>query len=69
MEVFSKKEYEFTNNIAEVVFKGGNLLKYLHQNCPGYKNYFTQLEADNMQRYIENYWSKESLGFHLNPLF
>lgn len=67
--VFSKKEYEFTNNIAQAVFKGDNLLKYLHENCPGYKNYFTQHEADNMQRYIENYWSKESLGFHLNPVF
>lgn len=67
--VMSRKEYEFTNGIASVVFNNGNLLSYLHEKCPGYKNYFTQHEADNMQRYIENYWSEESLGFHLNPVF
>lgn len=67
--ILSRKEYIFSNKIAQTVFNKGNLLKHLLDNCPGYVNFFTQAEADNMQRYIENYWSDESLGLHLNPCY
>ncbi|MBN2545318.1 MAG: MBL fold metallo-hydrolase [Spirochaetes bacterium] len=67
--ILSKNEYMFANSIAKTVFNKGNLLKFLLDNCPGYKNFFTQETADNMQRYIENYWSDESLGLHFNHYF
>ncbi len=67
--VISKKDYEFSKGIADTVFNGKNLLKYLHENCPGYLNTFGEFEAENMKRYINENWSFEKLGLDLNPVF
>ena len=67
--ILSRKDYEFSRNIANVVFEGKNLLSYLHENCPGYKKTFDQFNANNMQSYIEKYWSDEAIGINLNPKY
>lgn len=67
--VLSKMDYEFGKNIADAVFDGKDLLKYLYKHCPGYKTSFTQFEADNMKKIILDCWSEENIGINLNPLF
>lgn len=67
--VMSKREYQFGTGIAEIAFKNGDLLAYLHEKCPGYKKTFDQFEADNMKRYLLESWSDENLGLKLNPKF
>jgi glyoxylase-like metal-dependent hydrolase (beta-lactamase superfamily II) len=67
--VLSRNDYEFGKKIADVVFNKGNLLKYLHENCPGYIKTFGDFEAENMKRYINDNWSDEKLGLTLDPLF
>ena len=37
--VLSRNEFEFNDRIAQAVFQKQNLLAYLHENCPGYKNF------------------------------
>lgn len=67
--VLSKKDYEFSDKIANVVFADQDLLKYLHENCPGYISSFGQFETERMKKQILKHWNKETIGIDLNPLY
>ena len=67
--IISKKDYEFARDIANVVFEGGNLLEYLHKNCPGYRTSFSEFEAKRMKMQIEDKWSEKNVGINLNPCY
>lgn len=67
--ILSRNDYEFGNNIAKVVFKKKDLLKYLHENCPGYISSIGQFEAERMEEQILNYWTDEIIGINKNPYF
>jgi glyoxylase-like metal-dependent hydrolase (beta-lactamase superfamily II) len=67
--VFSRNDFEFSRNIAEVVFSDGDLMSYLHEKCPGYRNSFDDFETDNMKYFIKKYWDEEKIGIKSNPSF
>ena len=67
--VISKKDYEFGNNISKVVFEKKDLLKYLHENCPGYISSIGEFEAERMKEQIINHWTDEKIGIEQNPYF
>ncbi len=67
--VLSKRDYEFSVGIAEVALSGGNLLKYLLDNCPGYRNSYDEFEAEATRTYIKDYWSPEKIGLNRTHLF
>ena len=55
--IFSRKDFEFSQEMAEVAFSDGDLLQFLLDRCPGYKNYFDDFEANQTKYYLKNYWS------------
>jgi glyoxylase-like metal-dependent hydrolase (beta-lactamase superfamily II) len=67
--VLSRNEFEFGDRIAEAVFQKKDLLTYLHENCPGYKNSFDQFEADRMEKTLYEKWSKSNIGLDLDVLY
>lgn len=67
--VFSKNEFEFTQDIAEVAFSDKNLQYYLHEKCPGYRTSFDDFETENMRYYLKQYWNIENIGMRSNPSF
>ncbi|MBP7553116.1 MAG: MBL fold metallo-hydrolase [Spirochaetes bacterium] len=62
--VFSRNDFNFSEEMANVAFSGENMLEFLHRRCPGYKNSFDEHEAQSTVNYIKKYWSREAVGFN-----
>jgi len=51
--IFSRNDFNFSEEMANVAFSGGNMLEFLHRRCPGYKNSFDEFEARSTVNYIK----------------
>jgi glyoxylase-like metal-dependent hydrolase (beta-lactamase superfamily II) len=67
--VISKEDFLFSKRIANIVFSKGDLKSFLYENCPGYKNYYDDIEIEKMKNMINDYWSEKRFGIGLDTCF
>ena len=67
--IFPKRDLNFAEEVASVVFSERDLLSFLFERCPGYLNNFDKTEESNIKYYIRNFWSKENLGLNYSHSF
>jgi len=67
--IFSKRDFDFAEEVAEVALSEKSLLNFLFDRCPGYVENFDETEERNIKYYVKNFWSRENLGLNYSRSF
>jgi glyoxylase-like metal-dependent hydrolase (beta-lactamase superfamily II) len=67
--LLSRNELALSQETAGVVFSGKDLIAFIHNKFPGYRESFGEFESEQMKYFIRKFWSDENTGLNLDYYF
>jgi len=67
--IFSAKDYEVADEIADVALSDKDLYTFLNQKFENYNGFFKEFDAVILKELTKKFWSKKSFGFDLSHSF